>query len=382
MTAPFSHWAGPRDAKIVFVGEAWGQSEAALRQPFVGASGQELWRMLGEATGGGEEHQRASDAMRWGDGWIRQRGDWLTEHRVAFTNVFNLRPHDNKLEWLCAPKAQVLQEDPAYSAPPLAGVGKYLRPEFFPHVDRVQAELAACRPHLIVALGNAACWALLRQTNISSIRGAITSSPWGKVLPTFHPSMVLRMWSNRPIVVADLMKAWRERVFPEIRRPARRVLVDPTLAEAQAAAAWIENEALVTGAPVAADIETRFGQITCISFAANPEFALVIPFVDQRSPNWSYWPDAAQERAAWEIVRRILENPMIVKLGQNFVYDLHYLYPMGFLPQECNEDSMLLHHSLYPEMKKGLGFLGSVYTNEPAWKLMRTQKADTEKREE
>jgi hypothetical protein len=43
---------------------------------------------------------------------------------------------------------------------------------------------------------------------------------------------------------------------------------------------------------------------------------------------------------------------------------------------------MLLHHSLFPEMLKGLGFLGSIYTNEQSWKLMSRPKADTEKRDE
>jgi hypothetical protein len=37
---------------------------------------------------------------------------------------------------------------------------------------------------------------------------------------------------------------------------------------------------------------------------------------------------------------------------------------------------MLMHHSIMPEMQKGLGFLGSVYTDEPAWKLMRRKRAD------
>jgi hypothetical protein len=32
---------------------------------------------------------------------------------------------------------------------------------------------------------------------------------------------------------------------------------------------------------------------------------------------------------------------------------------------------MLLHHALQPESLKGLGFLGSVYTDEGNWKQMR-----------
>jgi len=43
---------------------------------------------------------------------------------------------------------------------------------------------------------------------------------------------------------------------------------------------------------------------------------------------------------------------------------------------------MLLHHALYPELPKGLGFLGSIYTNEASWKLMRRERSDTVKRDE
>ena len=41
---------------------------------------------------------------------------------------------------------------------------------------------------------------------------------------------------------------------------------------------------------------------------------------------------------------------------------------------------MLKHHAINPELEKGLGFLGSVYSYEPAWKLMR--KNDSTKRGE
>jgi hypothetical protein len=55
---------------------------------------------------------------------------------------------------------------------------------------------------------------------------------------------------------------------------------------------------------------------------------------------------------------------------------------MGFQINNMLHDTMLLHHSLFPEMLKGLGFLGSVYTNEQSWKLMSRPKTDTEKRDE
>jgi hypothetical protein len=42
---------------------------------------------------------------------------------------------------------------------------------------------------------------------------------------------------------------------------------------------------------------------------------------------------------------------------------------------------MLLHHSLQPEMKKALGFLATIYTEEPSWKFMR-KEVDTTKTED
>jgi DNA polymerase I-like protein with 3'-5' exonuclease and polymerase domains len=66
----------------------------------------------------------------------------------------------------------------------------------------------------------------------------------------------------------------------------------------------------------------------------------------------------------------LLESP-VTKVFQNGLYDLQYIYQMGIRPRNCTEDTMLMHHALYPEMKKGLEFLGSVYTNEASWKLMR-----------
>ena len=50
-----------------------------------------------------------------------------------------------------------------------------------------------------------------------------------KLLPTYHPSAILRQWDNRPTVIADLMKAKRESLYPEIRRPAREIWIEPSL---------------------------------------------------------------------------------------------------------------------------------------------------------
>lgn len=362
--------------KILLVGEAWGVTEEETRQPFVGEAGKELWQMLGEAMPGAPEaHAYASALHRFGGAWCRRRKQWLDAMGIAMTNVFNFRPPGNKLAPLCVPRKELSKD---YAWPKLCEDG-YLREEFLPEVDRLHAEIRAVKPNLVVALGNTPSWAMLRSTNISQIRGAVTWSALAgvKVLPTYHPAGVLRRWEWRPIVVADLMKARVEGEFPEIRRPARRILADPTMEELRNAV----EEALTQARMLASDVETKFGQISMISFAWERGKGLLIPFWDSTKPGGNYWATPEEEREAFDLMARLLESP-IPKLFQNGLYDLQYILPLGIRPRGLGHDTMLLHHSHYPELQKGLGFLGSIYTSEPAWKLMRTHKADTEKRDE
>ena len=378
--SPFSAWSGPRKPKMLLIGEAFGESEDQLKQPFVGESGKEFWRILGEAAPDlwPEEHSRVADLHRYGLAWARQRDEWLHEAEIAFTNVLNLRPPANKLDELCVPKKDL--SDATYPWPAISR-GLYLRPEFLPHIERLLTEIRLASPNLIVTLGNTACWAILRRTDIGAIRGTTTLagahvSPL-KTLPIYHPASVLYRWSWRPIVIADLMKAFRESKFPELRRPARQVLVNGTITEYQE---W--TDAILHNHPpkmLSCDIETGHGLIKCVGFGSGAGTAIVVPFRDAGLA--PYWPDTSTELAAWQVVFDLLASP-IPKLFQNGLYDLQYLLKLGCRPCNVIEDSMLLHHALYPEMQKGLGFLGSIYTDEPAWKLMRRKRPDTEKRDE
>lgn len=337
--------------------------------------------MLGEAMPNvaPELHLRATELHRYGNAWIGERKAWLDEAGIAMTNVLAFRPPDNKVEQLCGSKAEV----GAYAAsfPPIQK-GKYLREEYLSELDRLATELAHWQPNLVVACGNTAIWALLRVTNIGSIRGTVTMGrlgSWsGKVLPTYHPAGVMRQWSWRPIVVSDFMKASREAASPDIIRPKRRVLVEPTIHEVLD---WTERTIAVQPEAMACDIETRGGQISCIGFAPSREEACVIPFIDFGKPNWSYWDNVGDEKLAWQCAQRLCESP-VPKIFQNGVYDAQYIMKMGLKINAMLEDTMLLHHSLFPELQKGLGFLGSIYSNEPAWKLMRHFTPDTVKRDE
>lgn len=372
--APFAAWGGSREPKLVLVGEAWGRVESELRKPFVGESGKELFQILGQAFPDADPALHASimAKFRYGHAWTRDRDRWLEAAGIGLTNVLAFQPTANSLDSVSVLKVDLPS---GYAHPPISR-GKYLDSQFEPELERLTVELEATRPNLIVAMGNTAIWALLNRTDIGSIRGTVSDSKFGKVLPTYHPAAILRQWSWRPILVADLMKAQIESEFPEVRRPQRTVVINPTLHQLEV---WVQ-QTLANPPPVlGCDIETWRGQITCISFARSRSDAIVVPFVNKyfrpgQPPRT--WLTFEAEYRAWELVAELLESE-IPKVGQNFIYDLQYITRMAIRPRALVHDTMLLHHALYPEMQKGLGFLGSIYTAEPAWKLMRKgPKAD------
>jgi DNA polymerase len=335
---------GPRDAKVVLIGEAPGKDEELTGIPFVGASGQELNRMLHQAG--------------------------LKRSEILLTNVIFTRPPENKFDAFTLKKTDL---PPAYDLPALSS-GQYLHPDFRVELERLWGELLSVKPNLIIAAGATAAWSVLGSCKISQIRGTLHQSRFGKVLPTWHPAVLFHgQWDLRAIIVADLMKAFVEKDFPEIRRPERYVLIDPTIEEVEE---WC---AAALAAPlIACDVETRGGGIACLGLASSPSDALVVPFFDPRklafdpvrglSPG-SYWTRHGEVRAR-QAIQSVLGSS-VPKLFQNGLYDIQYLLREGFRPRHCNEDTMILHHALYPEMPKALGFLGSLYTNEAAWKMLR-----------
>lgn len=373
---PFAHTSGTKSARITFVGEAWGETEDRFLKPFVGESGKEFFRMLGEAWDLEPGlHASIRNSMYNDSVWLSLREEWFERVSVLLTNVLAFRPPNNKLEALCAPKKEV---GPGYNLPALKPPGGYLRTEFLPELSRLQQELAFIKPNLVIALGGSATWALLRTTKIGSVRGTITEStlvPGLKVLPTYHPAGVLRNWAWRPIVIADLMKGLRESKFAEIRRPERWVLISPTLQEV---IDWVAEVCCNPPRYLSVDIETKNRQITHFGFARSKSSALVIPFVDKTKPNNCYW-SFEEELLVWQQIKLLMEST-IPKLGQNFLYDLQYIARMGIRPRACDNDTMLFHHAVFPELQKGLGFLGSIYTNEASWKL--NHRSDSTKKDE
>lgn len=287
--------------------------------------------------------------------------------------IFPEAPPSNDIQKWCVGKAALPK---SYDFPPVAR-GKYLNPIRLQQVQSFLSELSSHSANVIVALGNTPLWALTGLTGIANYRGALALTPYGKVLPTYHPGYIFQSWSDRPVLIADLVKARLHSNSKDYSRPQRHILIRPTLEEIYN----FEETYLKRADLISVDVETKHGQITCISFACSSDRSIVIPFWDSSRPDGNYWPSAHHEFLAKSVVRRVLNSP-IPKLFQNGMYDIQYCLRERMPVNRPEHDTLILQHAAFPELKKSLGFLGSIHTDEPAWKLMRKEKADTVKRDE
>ena len=362
---------------IALLGEAYGTNEEKIRATFVGASGLELLRMLNEA---GVITLTTTDNDYIRKYWTNSDPlmldmVWRLHPEVIRLNVFNLHAPGNNIATLLGDKSTAI---PGY--PPLEkGTRGYVRKEFAPHLQALASALNAADCNVVVALGNTPLWALCGTTGVSKLRGTTRLSTHTvadfKVLSTYHPSAVLRQIELKAVTIFDLMKAKRENESPALMLPKREIWIEPTVQDIEA----FYDQHIRGCDLLSVDIETSGNQVTCIGFAPSRSLALVIPFYDARKPNRSYWNTLADEQLAWRNIKSILGDRTIPKLFQNGLYDIAFLArSVGIKTYGAVHDTMLLHHALQPESLKSLEFLGSVYTNEGAWK--RDHRTLTNKR--
>lgn len=293
----------------------------------------------------------------------------LSRADVAVTSVFDRRPPNGDLNaWAVERKNLKALLEPLKRWQVIPCKKGAVDPRIVqPALERLAATVAKVSPNVIVALGNAPLAALCGVSGIGKVRGALHFYGTIKVIPTYAINGVLANYEWRPSVVADFMKIVRESASPHADLINRKVYIEPTRRDLEF---WTER--LCGEAQLAFDIETRAKQITCIGFAPNREESFVIPFW---FGNENYWSQE-DEVFAYKCVRRICASPA-VKIAQNGLYDVQYLFKYHIPVVNFLHDTMLLHHSLYPALQKGLDFLGSVYANDRAWKRWRVRGGDT-----
>jgi uracil-DNA glycosylase len=327
MTVPSS---GPMDARILIVGEAPGVDEVRLGQPFVGMSGQLLDRMLADAG--------------------------IARGQCRVTNVCRERPPGNKIEaWV--PKTKKAQDEGRASGWPTVG-GRVVHPHIAGGHALLMAELEAVRPTLILALGNTALWALTGLDSVAKWRGSTLETPYGLVLPTYHPASVLRQWTSKPIVVQDLRRAASSlQRYPH--HPRWEFTIRPGMSKVRSTLDRLYNEAEAGPLKLSVDIETRAGHIACLGIAWSDHEAICIPFLCVERPD-GYWAEDEEAEIVW-LLYRLLTHNNVLSIGQNFIYDSQYILRHWHFVARSVRDTMVAQHVCFPGMPKSLDHIASMY---------------------
>lgn len=318
----------------MIVGEAPGRDEEIRGEPFVGAAGYELTKMLQEC------------------------GIQRTE--CFLTNVARVRPYDNDINNFIA-KAK---KDRTAEHSPLRD--KWVRKPITEGFALLKQEIAMVKPNMILAMGNVPLWALTGHWGVTKWRGSMlyTDDFAGfstKVIPTIHPFMVLRQWDQRALVINDIKRAKRFLNGEPYPKPAWYFLVRPTFEQAVKELQTILD--VVSQAPtrLSFDIETRSGHIACagVSLKVAPGMAGVcIPLMCVENLD-GYWREDEEAYLVW-MFYQILTHKNAQVVGQNLLYDSQYTYRhWGFIPN-VNQDTMISFHVAFAGLPKRLDFQASL----------------------
>lgn len=329
--------SGPSDARIMLVGEAWGEEEARKGEPFVGVSGQELNRMLHEAQ--------------------------IMRSEVYCTNVVNARPPGNNLgAWIAERKKDWT---PAHRELR----GRMCLPIVHEGVRQLEEEIRLVNPNIIIAAGNTPLWALTGATGILKWRGSMLQARFvggtlpPKVIPVIHPAAVLRDWRQRAPTVRDLQRVRAASHSRELVRPAWRFLVRPSFEQVVTCLNTLLQVLGETpeGLWLDFDLETRAGHIACAGLSWSLTDAICIPFmcVEDRE---GYWLPELELEIVW-LLRAVLTHPNVRVRGQNLLYDAQYTYKHWHFVPRVAQDTMISQHTLFSDMPKSLAFQASMYCN-------------------
>lgn len=323
--------SGPKDAKILIIGESPSLDEIRKGYPFCGASGHELTKMLAEV------------------------GINRSACRLIYTTPF--QPYRNEISRFFLSKTEGEKHGHLVA-------GKWVTTELFQGLSELREEIERLQPETIIALGTVALWAVTGEWSISKWRGScLTFNPIWKtehtcrVIATYPPETILRSWAWRPLALFDLSAIhnpppaephwdFRYGLTPEeVHNELDDILLDLSLNKPT----WLS-----------VDIETRERSFTdCIGIARSPTRSICIPFF--RSSDYSFLFTLEEEADIILKIRSILTHPNARIIGQNYLYDAQYIARLwGFL-RLPDHDTMYTQGVLYPGTPKDLGYLSSIY---------------------
>lgn len=314
---------GPKNAKIVVVGESPGRQETQQGTPFVGPTGAELFKQL-LAVG-------------------------IDPAKCYLTNACKYEPGPGFKSNITKPKWFFHK-------------GKVGNPtdHFIEGIAELDADLREINPILVISLGRFALWAMYQEDGIMKWRGSVVNAKIGggpKTIFAYHPAFVLRQYNKMPLLNWDFQKAKIESGHREIRQRGREYLIDPTKQEIEEAVHSLAKSSLLTFDSEWYDSE----HISCVGFTDREDWAICIP---------------AGARGSVDAYNHLLDTD-IRKIAQNSMFDVVNMRRAGITVRTKHsetgkriiEDTMTAFNSCWGDIgQKDLGTMTTVYTDIPYYK--------------
>jgi uracil-DNA glycosylase family 4 len=344
---------GPLTARIMIVGEAWGEEEERLSRPFVGPAGYELERMLKEAG--------------------------ISRSECYLTNLVNARPPGNDLDkWIARNKKAITPEHVALR-------NKMVLPCILEGYKSLRFEIGQIKPTLIIALGNAAMWALTEHWGIQRYRGSMLITETMKVvpikvIPTYHPAEILRQWSLRSTTVQDLRRAERESKSRIYTHPQWNFTVRPTFSQVEGILSFLlgklDETFMSPSKWIDFDLETDIwtNHIKCAGLSWSLTEAICIPFIG--NSRRAYWTEEEEAKIIYDLYQ-ILTHPNVKVRGQNLLFDCQYTYRWWSFTPRVAQDTMISWHVAMAGLPKKLDFQASLLCDHyTQWKPERVKEKE------
>lgn len=308
--------------RIAIIGEAPGADEVREGKPFIGYSGQLLNGLLAKAN--------------------------VIRDACFVGNVCQTRPPENDITKFSLEGKEITEG-----------------------LEKLAVDLREFDPHVCLLLGNTPLWAAKGVKGISKWRGTFFLGDRGpfagrKCISSYHPANCLRDYSNKPMLMFDIIKMMSQARSPELVTPRRDLRIRLSLTEILNELDRFNRE----GKALSIDIEGYVDAMTCLSIANAPDYSVLIPFTNHEE--LSYW-SVDEEVAIWQKLTTVLGNPLVPKIFQNGLYDRFvFQYSYGVVVRGNQDDTMLKHWEMYCELEKSLGVQVSLYCGtEPYYKFER-----------
>jgi uracil-DNA glycosylase len=314
---------GPINASIAIVGEGPGESEVAKCRPFIGGSGKLLFETL--------------------------RTIGLNRTDVYVTNVV---------------KRQISLSRTGNER------NEVRREEFDKWADLLDWELARL-PNLktILIMGNFALHALLGEDKVTNWRGSVLQpakfpgNRLGTYVVTINPAYAMRELKLEPVFTLDIRNRLGAVIKGTYKPYEIDTLINPNYKQALRAIKDIKD----ARKPTAVDIEWIAKETACIGFANDPHHSVCINWRDDRDHRFTLQEEADILYAIQDLCDSHRDNGVPV-IGQNAQFDTYALRLKDWLSVQFSDDTLLQHHTLYPQLPHNLGFLTSQYTTHPFYK--------------